>query len=227
MKSLSEFLTLHSKSDRLWSTVSNFFFRWSTNSLDLLTTHQNRNVYKIRKKDETTWLRSCYELRSRDIFGDNPVNVVEAGQVGVLDRQYTDKILLKKQFTWNSTSSNSCFIKWRQSKTNLCVFHRKDLDRHHIKGTDESPLGKDWLTHLMYHDLSDLGWSILILIVPMTMEWNTPLNFRCVALSAKEGACCKDMSRTTISRSSPVCVSISVHVSVLKWLNKVLLYIGE
>ena len=46
----------------------------------------------------------------------------------------------------------------------------KDLDRHHIKGTDESTLGKDWLIHLMYHDLSDLGWSILILIVPMTIE---------------------------------------------------------
>ena len=39
-------------------------------------------------------------------------------------------------------------------------------------------------------------------------------NFRCVALSAKEGACCKDMSRSTISLSSPVCVSRSVHVSV-------------
>ena len=65
-------------------------------------------------------------------FGDNPVNIVEARQVGVLNRQYTDKILLQKQS-----------IKWRQSKTNLCVFHWKDLDRHQIKGTDESTLGKD------------------------------------------------------------------------------------
>ena len=168
---------------------------------------------KSEKKDKTTWLRSSYELRPWDILGDNPVNIVEARQVGVLGRQYTDKVPVK-QLTWNSTSLNSCSIKWRQSKRNLCVFHWKDLDSHHIKGTDESTLGKDWLTHLMYHDLSDLGWSILFLIVPMTMEWNTPLYFRCVPLSAKEGACCKDMSRKTISWSSPVCVSISVHVSV-------------
>ena len=147
------------------------------------------------KKDETTWLRSSYELRRWDIlFGDNPVNIIEARQVGVLDRQYTEKILFQKQLTWNSTSLISCSIKWRQNKRNLCVFHWKDLDRHHINGTDESTLGKDWLIHLMYHDLSDLGWSILILIVPMTMEWNTPLNFPCAPLSAKEGACCKDMS---------------------------------
>ena len=179
MESLSECLTLHSKSDRLWSTVSNFFFRWSTNSLDLLTTHQNRNVYKIRKKDETTWLRSSYELRRWDILGDNPVNIIEARQVGVLDRQYTEKILFQKQLTWNSMSFNSCSFKWRQSKTNLCVFHWKDLDRHHTKGIDESPLGKDWLIHLMYHDLSDLGWSILILIVPMTTEHTLKFSVCC------------------------------------------------
>ena len=166
MESLSECLTLHSKSDRLWSTVSNFFFRWSTNSLDLLTTHQNRNVYKIRKKDETTWLRSCYELRRRDILGDNPVNIVEARQVEVLDRQYTEKILFQKQFTWNSTGLNSCPI-W------------KDMNRQHIKGTDESTLGKDWLIHLKYLDLSDLGCSILILIVPMTMEHTLKFSVCC------------------------------------------------
>ena len=153
---------------------------------------------KSEKIDKTTWLRSSYELRRWDILGDNPVNIVEARQVGVLDRQYTDKVPVK-QLTWNSTSLNSCSIKWRQSKRNLCVFHWKDLDRHHIKGTDESTLGKDWLIHLMYHDLSDLGWSILILIVPMTMEWNTPLDFRCVPFGVKEGACCKDIFHSTIS----------------------------
>ena len=47
-------------------------------------------------------------------------------------------------------------------------------------------------------------------------------NFRCVALSAKEGECCKDMSRSTISLSSPVCVSRSVHVSVIR-LNEALI----
>ena len=132
-----------------------------------------------KKRDETTWLRSSYELRRRDIFGYNPVNIIEARQVGVLDRQYTEKNLFKKQLTWNSTSFISCSIKWRQSKRNLCVFHWKDLDRHHIKGTDESTLGKDWLIHLMYHDLSDLGWSILILIVPMTMEHTLKFSVCC------------------------------------------------
>ena len=151
-----------------------------------------------KKKEETTWLRSSYELRCWDIFGDNPFNIIEARQVGVLDRQHTDKILFQKQVACYSTGLNSCRIKWRQSKKKLCVFHWKDLDRHPIKGTDESTLGKDWLIHLMYHDLSD-RWP-----------WNTPLNSRFVPLSAKEGACCKDMSRTTISWSSPVCVSISV-----------------
>ena len=89
------------------------------------------------------------------------------------------------------------------------MFHWKDLDRHHINGTDESTLGKDLLTHLMYHDLSDLGWSILILIVPMTIE-HTIFGVLHSVLKREH----VEKTRSTISLSSPVCVSRSVHVSV-------------